>query len=198
VRVLAYIKKLDDCFGQLRLTMSMVSRRPYLECAGERQLIGEGSPMVRLLILLTSAALGLAGCAIFKRTDPPQVTVMGVEPAASGASQGLGAHMQLRLRVKNPNDTPIEYNGISVELEVQNKSLASGMSNESGTVPAFGETAVLVPVEISYMGMAGQAMGLLSGKSLDKVTYEMHGKVGTVPFKSQGELSLTAIMTGGK
>ena len=154
--------------------------------------------MVRLLILLTSAALGLAGCAIFKRTDPPQVTVMGVEPAASGASQGLGAHMQLRLRVKNPNDTPIEYNGISVELEVQNKSLASGMSNESGTVPAFGETAVLVPVEISYMGMAGQAMGLLSGKSLDKVTYEMHGKVGTVPFKSQGELSLTAIMTGGK
>jgi LEA14-like dessication related protein len=106
--------------------------------------------------------------------------------------------MQLRLRVKNPNDTPIEYNGISVELEVQNKSLASGMSNESGTVPAFGETAVLVPVEISYMGMAGQAMGLLSGKSLDKVTYEMHGKVGTVPFKSQGELSLTAIMTGGK
>jgi len=154
--------------------------------------------MVRLLILLTSAALGLAGCAIFKRTDPPQVTVMGVEPAASGASQGLGAHMQLKLRVKNPNDTPIEYNGISVELDVQNKSLASGMSNQSGTVPAFGEAVILVPVEISYMGMAGQAMGLLSGKSLDKVTYEMHGKVGTVPFKSQGELSLAAIMTGGK
>jgi len=106
--------------------------------------------------------------------------------------------MQLKLRVKNPNDTPIEYNGISLELEVQNKSLASGMSNQSGTVPAFGETAIVVPVEISYVGMAGQAMGLLTGKSLDKVTYEMHGKLGSVPFKSQGELSLADIMTVGK
>jgi LEA14-like dessication related protein len=158
--------------------------------------------MVRYLILLTVAALGLAGCAIFKRTDPPQVTVMGVEPAASGASQGLGAHMQLKLRVKNPNDTPIEYNGIYVQIDVQNKSLASGMSNQSGTVPAFGEAVILVPVEISYMGMAGQAMGLLSGKSLDKVTYEMHGKLsstssGALQFKSQGELNFADIMSGG-
>ena len=159
--------------------------------------------MVRSLILLTAAALGLAGCAIFKRTDPPQVTVVGIEPAASGAIQGLGAHMQLKLRVKNPNDTPIEYNGIHVEVDVQNKSLASGMSNQSGTVPAFGEAVILVPVEISYMGMVGQAMGLLSGKSLDKVTYEMHGKLssttsGALPFKSQGELNLAGVMTGGK
>ena len=159
--------------------------------------------MVRTLIVLTVAALGLAGCAIFKRTDPPQVTVMGVEPAASGVSQGLGAYMQLKLRVKNPNDTPIEYNGIYVEVDVQNKSLASGMSNQSGTVPAFGEAVILVPVEISYMGMVGQAMGLLSGKSLDKVTYEMHGKLssatsGALPFKSQGELNLTGVMTSGK
>jgi len=164
---------------------------------------GETLPMVRTLIVLTVAALGLAGCAIFKRTDPPQVTVMGIEPAASGASQGLGAHMQLKLRVKNPNDTPIEYRGISVEIDVQNKSLASGMSNQSGTVPAFGEAVILVPVEISYMGMVGQAMGLLSGKSLDKVTYEMHGKLssttsGALPFKSQGELNLTGVMTSGK
>ena len=159
--------------------------------------------MVRSLILLTAAALGLAGCAIFKRTDPPQVTMMGIEPAASGASQGLGARMELKLRVKNPNDTPIEYNGISVEIDVQNKSLASGMSNQSGTVPAFGEAIMLVPAEISYMGMAGQAMGLLSGKSLDKVTCEMHGKLssttsGALPFNSPCDLNLTGLMTGGK
>jgi len=156
--------------------------------------------MIRTLVVLTVAvaALGLARCAIFKRTDPPQVTVIGIEPAASGASQGLGVRMQLKLRVKNPNDTPIEYNGISVELDVQNKSLASGMSSQSGTVPAFGEAIILVPVEISYMGMAGQAMGLLSGKSFDKVTYEMRGKLGTERFKSQGELNLADIMTGGK
>jgi len=159
--------------------------------------------MVRSIILLTAAALGLAGCAIFKRTEPPQVTLVGVEPAASGASEDLEARMQLKLRVQNPNDTPIEYNGVYVELDVQNKSLASGVSNQSGTVPAFGEAVIGVPVAVSYLGMAGQAMGLLTGKSFDKVTYEMRGKLnsttsGALGFKSKGELNLADIMTGGK
>ncbi len=159
--------------------------------------------MVRPLILLTAAALGFAGCAILERTDPPQVTLVGIEPSASAASEGLEARMQLKLRVLNPNDTPIEYNGVYVELDVQNKRLASGVSNQSGTVPAFGETVIGVPVEVSYLGIAGEAMSLFSGKSLDKVTYEMRGKLssttsGALRFKSQGELNLADVMTGGK
>ena len=162
---------------------------------------GPISPVVRCLILLTAAAVTLAGCAIFKRTNPPQVTVAGIEPATSGASEDLEARMQLRLRVQNPNAAPIEYNGIYVELDVQNKRLASGVSNQSGTVPAFGEAVIGVPVELSYLGMAGEAMGLLTGKSLDKVTYKMRGKLnsptsGALPFESQGELNLADVMTG--
>ena len=156
--------------------------------------------MVRSLILTTSAALSLVGCAWLQRTDPPQVTLVGVEPAAG---EGLEMRMQLKLRIQNPNQAPIEYNGIYVELDVQNKSLASGVSNQSGTVPSFGETVATVPVSVSYLGMAGQAMGLLSGKSFDKVTYEMRGKLnssasGAVRFKSQGELNLADLMSGGK
>jgi LEA14-like dessication related protein len=160
--------------------------------------------MVRSLILLTAAALGLAGCAsLLKHTDPPQVTLVGIEPSASQASEGLEARVQLKLRVQNPNDTPIEYNGVYVELDVQNKSLASGVSNQSGAVPAFGEALIGVPVEVSYLGIAGEAMGLLSGKSLDKITYEMRGKLssttsGALQFKSQGELNLADLATGGK
>ena len=157
--------------------------------------------MVRSLILATSAALSLVGCAWLQRTDPPQVTLVGVEPAPAG--EGLEMRMQLKLRIQNPNQAPIEYNGIYVELDVQNKSLASGVSNQSGTVPAFGETVATVPVAVSYLGMAGQAMGLLSGKSFDKVTYEMRGKLnssasGAVQFKSQGELNLADLMSSGK
>jgi LEA14-like dessication related protein len=153
------------------------------------------------LILLAGAAVALAGCAIFKRTDPLQVTLAGVEPAASGASEDLEARMQLRLRVQNPNSAPIEYEGVYVELDVQNKGLASGVSNQSGTVPAFGEAVIGVPVALSYLGMAGEAMSLLSGKSLDKVTYKMRGKLnsstsGALPFESQGELNLADVMTG--
>jgi LEA14-like dessication related protein len=154
--------------------------------------------MMRSLALTAAAALALAGCAIFQRTDPPQVTLVGVEPAAS---QGLEVRMLLKLRVQNPNSTAIDYNGLYVELDLQGKSFASGVSNESGTVPSFGEALISVPVSVSVLGIASHAMGML-GNSMDKIKYEMHGKLnsptsGAVRFKSQGEVSLSSLMSGG-
>ena len=155
-------------------------------------------PMVRSLTLLTVAALTLTGCAWLQRTDPPKVTLVGVEPSAG---EGLEARMQLKLRVLNPNDTPIEYNGMYVELEVLGRSFASGVSNQSGTVPAFGEVVITVPVTVSVLGVARQAMGLLSGKAVDKITYAMHGKLsstsGALRFSSQGELNVADLTGGG-
>ena len=81
--------------------------------------------MARSFILLAAATLAVTACAMFGHTDPPRVTLVGVEPA-TGPSEGLEARMQLKLRVQNPNEAPIEYNGVYVELDVQNKSLASG------------------------------------------------------------------------
>lgn len=154
--------------------------------------------MARSLIPLVAAALILAGCA-WQRTDPPLVTLVGVEPAAS---EGLEARMQLKLRVQNPNDAPIEYNGIYLQLDVRDRSFASGVSNESGTVAAFGETVITVPVTVSVLGIAGQMMSLLGGKGVDKITYAMHGKLGTTSgalrFKSQGEWNVADLTTGGR
>lgn len=151
------------------------------------------------LILLISAALTSAGCAWLQRTDPPQVTLVGVEPATS---EGFEARMQLKLRVLNPNDAPIDYNGIYVQLDLLDKSFASGASSQSGTVPAFGETVISVPVSVSVLGIARQAMGLVGGKGLDRITYAMHGKLnsttsGALRFSSQGELNLAALANGG-
>jgi LEA14-like dessication related protein len=152
--------------------------------------------------MLSAAALVAAGCSWLQHKDPPQVTLVGVEPA-TGKSEGLETRMQVKLRVQNPNDAAIDYNGVYLELDVQGKNLASGVSNQSGTVPAFGETVITVPVEISIWSMAGQAMGLLEGKSMDKVSYAMRGKLsggasGTVSFKSQGEVSLSDLASGSK
>jgi LEA14-like dessication related protein len=155
--------------------------------------------MVRSLVLLAAAALTFTGCA-WQRTDPPRVTLMGVEPAASEG--GLEARMQLKLRVLNPNDAPIEYNGIYVELSVMDRTLASGASDQSGTVPAFGESVITVPVSVSFLGIARQAMSMLGGKGIDKITYAMSGKLstttsGALRFKSQGELSVAELTGGG-
>jgi len=154
--------------------------------------------MARFLALTAVAALALAGCALFQRTDPPRVTLVGIEPAAS---EGLEARMQLKLRVQNPNSTAIDYRGVSVELGLQGKSFASGVSNESGTIPAFGEALIAVPVSVSILGIASHAMGML-GSSMDKIKYDMQGKLnsptsGAVRFKSEGEVSLSSLVGGG-
>jgi len=149
--------------------------------------------MPRLSVLLSLVALIPVGCASLQHTDPPQVTIVGVEPASG---EGLEARMLLKLRVQNPNSTPLDYNGTYVELDVLGKSFGSGVSSESGTVPAFGEAVIGVPITISVMGILGQAMGMMGGgKTPDKVTYEMRGKLnspalGALRFKSQGELTL--------
>jgi LEA14-like dessication related protein len=151
------------------------------------------------VILLAAAVLGVSGCASLQRTDPPKVTLEDIEPATG---EGLEMHMQLKLRVQNPNDTPIAYSGIYVELDLQNKSFGSGVSNQSGTVPPFGESVIGVPVEVSLLGIAGEAMSLLSAKSMEKITYEMRGKLssstsGALRFESKGELNVADLMKGG-
>ena len=150
--------------------------------------------MIRSLAPLAAAVLALAGCAMFQHEDPPKVTLVGVEPAAG---EGLEERMQLKLRVQNPNEKPIDYDGIYVEVDLQGKSFGSGVSNASGTVPGFGETVVTVPLTISVLGIVSDAISMMSGSgSLSKITYEMRGKLdsptsGAVRFESQGEWTPT-------
>jgi len=148
--------------------------------------------MFRRIALLTLTALALGGCALLQQTDPLQVTVAGVE-ALPG--EGFELRMMLRLRVQNPNDTPIEYRGVSVNLDVQDKTFATGVSSESGTVAAFGESILSVPVTVSMLRMARQFMGILDGKPVDRIRYQMSGKLArgsfsALRFDSQGEFML--------
>jgi LEA14-like dessication related protein len=146
----------------------------------------------RRLFLAALATLGLAACAGLPQRDPLQVTMAGVQ---SLPGEGMELRLLLKLRVQNPNDAPIEYTGAYVELEVQGRTFATGVSGEPGTVPAFGEAVIAVPVTVSVLRMVRQVMGVLDGKPVDRITYEMSGKLSggafnTVRFSSKGELEL--------
>jgi len=99
------------------------------------------------------------------------------------------------LRVQNPNEAPIEFSGVYVEFDVLDKTFASGVSNESGTVPRFGETVVAVPVTVSALRMVRQVIGILDGQPVDQIRYRMSGKLNggvfnTHRFESNGEFEL--------
>ena len=146
----------------------------------------------RRLFLLAAAALALTGCASMPHSDPLQVTVAGVEGLPG---EGMELRMLVKLRVQNPNQAPIQYTGVYVQLDVLDKTFATGVSDQSGAVPEFGETVIAVPVTVSALRMARQVVGMLDGRPVDQVSYRMSGKLNggmfnTRRFESKGEFAL--------
>jgi LEA14-like dessication related protein len=152
------------------------------------------SSFVALLALV--AGLGLGACASFPKTDPLQVTVAGIEPMQG---EGLELRMMVKLRVQNPNDAQVDFDGAYVKLVVQDKTFATGVSDARGSVPRFGETVVAVPVTISMLNVVKQVLGAMDPKAapVDRIRYTLEGKLnatgfGSHRFTSQGELQLPA------
>ena len=149
-------------------------------------------PVVRLLSVCL-LALTLTACAAFFQRDPLNVQVAGIQPLPG---EGLELRMAVKLRVQNPNDRPLDYDGVALELEINGRNLASGVSDASGTIPRFGETVLSVPMTISAFSAARQALGLAEHIGMDEVPYVLRGKLaggrtfGTQRFIEKGTLNL--------
>jgi LEA14-like dessication related protein len=138
-------------------------------------------------------SLLVAACALMPGREPLQVNVADVQ---SLSGEGFEFRMLVKLRVQNPNDAPVEYDGVYLRLDVLDKTFATGVSDERGTVPRFGEAIVSVPVTVSTLNLARQVIGMMTdGKASERIHYRLEGKLngpgfGSARFDSQGELSL--------
>jgi len=144
------------------------------------------------LALLSVLLLVLSGCAAFSQRDPLNVQVAGIQPLPG---EGLELRMNVKLRIQNPNDMALDYNGVALNLEVNGRRLASGVSDARGSVPRFGETVLSVPMTVSAFSAARQALGLAEHIGLDEVPYVLRGKLagglfGTQRFVEKGTLEL--------
>lgn len=135
----------------------------------------------------------LAGCAALPTTDPLTVSVASVDPLPG---EGLELRLAVRLRIQNPNDAPVEYTGAALDLDLNGRNLASGVSSETGVVPRYGEALLTIPVTISAFDMARQVIGFASsGAKRNDVDYRVRGKLeggwfGTRRFSREGTFEL--------
>jgi LEA14-like dessication related protein len=141
-------------------------------------------------------ALLLGACATMG--DALRVNVVGVEPL-QGA--GLELRFAVKLRVQNPNETSIEFDGVAVDLELDGKGLASGVSDQKGSVPRFGETIITVPVTISAFAAARLLLGLTDAQARGEIPYAVSGKLagssfGSVRFSRSGTLKMPQTASG--
>ena len=149
-------------------------------------------------VILSLLMLSLSACALFPNRDPVNINVVGIEPLQG---QDMEVRFALKIRVQNPNETPIDYNGVALDLEVNGQPLASGVSDQSGSIPRFSETVLTVPVSVSAFSVLRQALGLSQTQTLNNLPYVLRGKLaaglfGTMRFVDSGKLRLPGTTSG--
>ncbi len=145
-----------------------------------------------------AALLLLFGCAgLGKSLETPRINVANMKVQEV---KGFETVLQLDLRVINVNDVPIVIKGMQCELEVNERHLASGVSNDKAAIPAYGTEIVPITVYSSVLDLFRGFLGLQ--ENLERLNYTITGSVrveagsltpATLPFKSEGALSLDSI-----
>lgn len=151
----------------------------------------------RRLGLLTMASLalaGLTGCASLGGRERPRVSLVGLEPLPG---QGLEWRFLVRLRVVNPNDEAIDFDGLFAALSVRGSEIATGAMGERGSVPRFGESVVAVPMSVTALGLVRPLMAV-AGSGEARVPYALRGSLqvqpfGRLPFELAGEFDARSL-----
>ncbi len=148
-------------------------------------------PLLRTCLMATLFST-LGACALLPQRDPVNISVVGFEALPS---QDLELRLGVKLRLQNPNDTNIDFDGVALDLDVNGRGLASGVSDQRGSLGRFSETVLTVPVSVSAFSALRQALGLSQSQGLQGLPYVVRGKLagglfGTVRFKESGVIDL--------
>jgi LEA14-like dessication related protein len=161
-----------------------------------RRVVLAGRRSAAVGLAATIAAMVLGGCAALPNREPLRVNLVGLERLKG---EGFELRFAVKLRVQNPNESAIEFDGISIDLDVNGRPLASGVSAEAGTVPRFGELVITVPVSVSASAAVRQMIGLIDGAPRGEMPYAVRGRFagggvvglfGGARFSAEGSLKL--------
>ncbi len=150
--------------------------------------------MSRRLLFLALVASALAGCAwVPGRVEAPAVHIADIRLLNATLFEQQYA---LSLRVQNPNDFDLPIEGLSYEIEVNDKPFARGASAQAVTVPRFG-SALLEVEGISTIGdLLRQYRQVGKGELKGGLRYRLKGKLSLqgsaarIPFDYQGEIGV--------
>lgn len=145
-------------------------------------------------IWLAVLMLIIAGCAEFgKALESPRIRLANIQVLEVRALETI---FEIELRVLNTNDVPILVTALDCDLELNGKTIASGISEVEKEIPSHG--TALVPVKI-YSSVVDMFKGLLGLQGQETLKYKVTGRVhveggflmpSVLPFVSAGELPL--------
>jgi LEA14-like dessication related protein len=143
---------------------------------------------------ITLITLVFSGCAgLGWKIKSPQVNLVDLRIIQV---RPLETTLEVDMRVINPNDRALTLRGVESNIQLNGKTIGTGLSNQTAVIPAFGTDIISLTLYASVINMAKSVLNLTHH---DPLTYRIKGSMrvsnGTVgaavPFVSEGELSLT-------
>jgi LEA14-like dessication related protein len=146
-----------------------------------------------LASLLLLATLAVTGCASLQsEVDPPKVSLESFE---SLPSEGGTPRFRIKLRVSNPNKQSLDIAGISYSIELLDRELVSGVTNEVPLIEGYTEEVVTLDATLQLFQLLRLLAGLGRTPS-DVLDYRFSAKIdfnGFIPtqrIEETGEIKL--------
>lgn len=147
-------------------------------------------PLIRTVLAVCLAGFAF-GCATPSEVIPPKVNLVGLAPVGGTLFE---QRFRVDLRISNPNDFAIPLDGLSFDMALNGAHFATGLSNQSVTIPRLGSEVVAVETIASS---ADLFRNLLIVAQRGRIDYQIKGTAliggfvqDTVPFERKGRLSL--------
>ncbi len=100
----------------------------------------------RFLWTLSTVALLCAGCSSMGSLEPPDVTLAGVQLTEVTMFETT---IETRLRIGNPNNESLTFDGASFKLELEDRKVGRGMTPERFTIPRLSTEVVDVTFHVN-------------------------------------------------
>lgn len=104
----------------------------------------------------------------------------------------------LEFQISNPNSFPLPVRAVRYNLLVAEQRFASGETAGEFTVPAGGDSAFAISVDLDMMQQTSRLSSFLRVGSQGDVPYKLDGSIsvnipmtGLIPFSNSGSIALT-------
>jgi LEA14-like dessication related protein len=133
-----------------------------------------------LHFFITVALLFLSGCATLSQDfEEPNIELVAVKALPAN---GLEQQFEIGLKLTNPNNFELPFNGISCQLSVAGEMLASGVSADIPTAAAYGDSRFVVPISTSLLGGIRMVKALINSQG-EGISYQLKAKLDIdIPF----------------
>jgi LEA14-like dessication related protein len=126
------------------------------------------------LWLTVLISLWLASCASLSSDyDPPKVTV---ESFRALPSDDVGPRFEIKMRVVNPNKQSLDIAGISYSIDLLDKELLSGVTNDVPVIEGYSEEEVVLEASINLLRVLPLLVGIGRNPS-EALNYRFSAKI---------------------